>query len=64
MQPFAFIGSTEHAQDELSGYCDVRRMYGRLRRPSVNFFACVQSREHSFDWMYMKLCQNVNLHEI
>ena len=34
------------------------------RRPSVNFLACVHSRGNSFDSKFMKLCQNVNHHNI
>ena len=61
-----FISSPELAQGELLGYRDVRRpsYIGRPRRPSVNFLACVHSRGHSFDPKFMKLCQNVNHHNI
>ena len=36
----------------------------RPRSPSVNFLACVHSTENSFDPKFMKLCQNVNHHNI
>ena len=42
----------------------VRRTCGRRRSPSVNFIACVHSRGNSFDPKFMKLCQNVNHHNI
>ena len=45
----------------------VRRTCGRPRgpiRPSVKFLACVHSRGNSFDPKIMKLCQNVNHHNI
>ena len=42
----------------------VRRTWGHPRRPSVNFLACVHSRGNSFDSKFMKLCQNVNYHNI
>ena len=59
-----FFSSPELAQGELLGYRDVRRTCGRPRRPSVNFLACVHSRGNSFDPKFMKLCQNVNHHNI
>ena len=31
-------------------------------RPSK--FACVHSKGHSFDLIYLKLCQNINLYKI
>ena len=49
---------------ELAGYRNVRRTCGRTRRPSLNFLACVHSRENSFDPKFMKLCQNVNHHNV
>ena len=64
------FSSPELAQGELLGYRDVRRTCGRPRRtrrprrPSVNFLACVHSRGNSFDPKFMKLCQNVNHHNI
>ena len=64
------FSSPELAQDELLGYRDVRRTCGPLRRtkrprhPSVNFLACVHSRGNSFDPKFMKLCQNVNHHNV
>ena len=61
------FSSSELAQGELLGYRDVRRTCGRPcrpRRPSVNFLACVHSRGNSFDPKFMKLCQNVNHHNI
>ena len=42
----------------------VRRTCGRPRRPSVNFLACVHSRGNSFDPKFIKLCQNVNHHNV
>ena len=48
----------------------VRRTCGRPRRtrpprrPSINFLACVHSTRNSFDPKFMKLCQNVNHHNI
>ena len=61
------FSSSELAQGELLGYRDVRRTCGRprrTRRPTVNFLACVHSRGNSFDPKFMKLCQNVNHHNI
>ena len=64
------FSSPELAQVELLEYPDVRRPCGRprgtrrLRRPSINFLACVHSRGNSFDPNFMKLCQNVNHHNI
>ena len=61
------IRSPELAQVELLGYRDVRRTCGRprrTRRPSVNFLACVHSRGNSFDPKFMKICQNVNQHNV
>ena len=58
------FSSPELAHGELLGYRDVRRTYGRPRRPSVNFLACVYSRGNSFDQKFMKLCQTVNHHNI
>ena len=58
---------------ELLGYCDVCRTCGcprrprctrRLTRPSVNFLACVHSRGHRFDLKFMKLCQDINHHNV
>ena len=56
------FSSPDHAQVKLSGYCDIRRMRGQPRLSSS--FACVHSRGHSFYPIFMKLCQNVNLHKI
>ena len=61
------VSSPELAQAELLGYRDVHRTSGplrRTRRPSVNFLACVHSRGNSFDPKFMKLCQNVNHHNV
>ena len=44
--------------------CGRPRRTRRPRRPSVNFLACVHSRGNSFDPKFMKLCQNVNHHNI
>ena len=44
--------------------CGRPRRTRRPRRPSVNFLACVHSRGHSFDHKFMKLCQNVNHHNV
>ena len=62
--PPVFFSSPELAQGKLLGYRDVRRTCGRPRRPSVNFLASVHSRGNSFDPKFMKLCQNVNHHNI
>ena len=46
------FSSPELAQGELLGYRDVHRTCGctrRLRRPSINFLACVHPRGNSFD---------------
>ena len=42
----------------------VRRTCGRTRPPSVNFLACVHCSGNSFDPKFMKLCQNVNHHNV
>ena len=57
IKPVKFLfSSPELAQGELLGYRDVRRTCGRprrMRRPSVNFLACVHSRGNSFDPKFM-----------
>ena len=61
------VSSPELAQGELLGYGNVRPTCGcprRRRCPSVNFLACVHARGNSFDPNFMKLCQNVNHHNI
>ena len=58
------FSSPELAQAELLGYRDVRHTCGRPRHPSGNFLACVHSRGNSFDPKFMKLCQNVNHHNV
>ena len=50
-----------------TGMSVVRLMCGRTRRPkrpSVNFLACVHSSGNSFDPKFMKLCQNINHHNV
>ena len=67
-----FISSPELAQGELLGYCDVRRpsyvwtsVTSETYETAVRqLFTCVHSRENSFDPKFMKLCQNVNHHNV
>ena len=59
-----FFSLPEHAVLKFSflGYRNVRRRSGRPSRPSD--VACVHSRGHSFDPIFMTLCQNVYLFKI
>ena len=66
---FVFFSSPELAQDELLGYRDVRRpsyVWTSVTSETsvLNFLACIHSRGNSFDPKFMKLCQNVNHHNV
>ena len=77
LSQYLIFSSPELAQGELLGYCDVRRpsyvwTSGQVRNwvllgqklGQILEKPCVHSRRHSFDPLFMKLCQNVNHHNI
>ena len=66
---FMLFSLPEHAQCQILGYCDVRGpSYMWTSQTSVmsvhQLFACVHSRGHSFDRIFLKLGQNVYLYNI
>ena len=57
--------SPEHARGELFGYCDVRHtLMSETSKMSIRHLLLVYTLESSYDPIFMKLCQNVNIHKI